>query len=226
MTYFPHYLLQFGGHQGDVAESWSCGIRMVIWDGDEPVDLETDAEQYLDDVALPALSTWFQGGAGVLAACKLLTVKFNRIKADGTYFEIGSTHIRQVNYSGAASGGTNVHPLQVAYCLSFHSDLVARGPGSHGRIYVPRPVVGITDAGDVGGSVRVDWANAGAILIESLDASSGLPPAAVIRPSIVSNITGTLPRQIDYVTVDSSLDIQRRRSRSQSKEITSSDVNY
>lgn len=227
MTFFPHYLLQFSGHAGDTNEQWSCGIRMVIWDGPEPIDIETDAEQYLTDTGVPALSTWFaSGGARIQADAKLLTVKFNRILPNGHYAEIGATHVRQINISGGVSGPTNCHPLQVCYCLSFRTDLAARGPGSHGRIYVPRPVVSVGASGDIGGSDRVAMADAGAILIESLDTSSGLPPAAVIRPSIVSNITGAVPHQIDYVTVDSSLDIQRRRSRSQSKELTSSDVNY
>lgn len=229
MTYLRHWLLQFGGHQGDVNEQWSCGIRMAFPDGDGGV-VDTDLpseEDFLDNQAVPALTTWFQAPLTHISGyARLTTIKFNEIQADGTYADQGTVHARQVNLTGGHAGDLELHPLQVAVVLSWRNNEVLRGPGSHGRIYQPRPVVPIAGNGDVLGAYRVEIAVKAAAMLNTLDTTPGGLGAPVFRPCIMSKVGTGHCRQIDRVVVDSSLDIQRRRSASQSKEITSQEVLY
>ena len=229
MGYLRHWLLQFGGHQGDVSEEWSCGVRMAFPDGNggvEDVDLPSE-EDFLDNQAVPALTTWFQSPlAHIGEAAKLLTIKMNEIDAAGRYADQGTVHVRQLSVDGGFSMGLNAHPLQVAAVLSWRNNQVARGPGSHGRIYSPRPVVTVNAAGDVAGGDRVDICAQAVIMINTLDTTPGGLGAPAFRPCIVSKLGAGHVRQIDRVVVDSSLDIQRRRAKSQTREVTSQEVLY
>ena len=76
------------------------------------------------------------------------------------------------------------------------------------------------------GGDRVEVATAAALLMNTLDTGLGVG-GGVLRPSIVSSIGAEgSARQVDRVSVDSCLDVQRRRAKSQSKEITSAPVLY
>lgn len=232
MGYPEHWLLAFGGHQGNAEEIWACGIRLGVY-GD-PFSSGIDEEQYLTNTAVPALTSWFgNANAKIHSAARLTWVKFNEIDSEGLYADQTTTHERlSLNISG---GGASVgaHPLQVAVVLSWRTDAAERGLASKGRIYSPRPVVSVDLNGDVSGPDRVLIADAAALLLNGLDASDGIPPAPVLRPSIVSRgkKTGSTwgpgaIHQIDRVVVDSALDIQRRRANHQSREVTSKAVVY
>lgn len=229
MAYPVHWLLAFGGHSGDVAETWTCGIRLANYGGDllDPMD----EENYLDTVAVTALKAWFTRTDSQIASVAVLQwVKFNKINGEGEYDDQSTTHERRfADHFGSTA--TPLHPLQVAMCLSWRTNDIERGIGSHGRIYSPRPAVVVGSSGDVAGPDRVKFANSAATLLNTLDIPMG---TGVLRPSIVSPGRGWpeirdqegAKHQIDTVVVDSSLDIQRRRSRSQTKEVTSAPIVY
>lgn len=233
MAYPQHWLLAFGGHSGHVDEIWNCGIRLAPYG--EGTVANVDEEQYLDDTAIPALTAWLGRTATRVAnVVKLNWVKFNEINGEGLYNDAGITHERQgLNIASAGSTPTVLHPLQVCCVLSWRTDAAVRGLASKGRIYSPRPDFAVDGSGDVSGPIRVEIAGSAATLLNSLDASIGIPPGPVLRPSILSRgkKTGSTwgegaVNQIDSVVVDSSLDIQRRRSNHQSKETTTAPVVY
>lgn len=228
MTYPQHWLLQFGGHQGDPNEEWSCGIRMAfVSGGGGGIGDPINEEDFLDEQAIPALQTWFEDTQTKISnAAHLLTIKFNEIRPDGHYFDQTQTHQRQVNWQGGVAVGNNTHPLQVAMVLSWRSNEAARGPATHGRIYMPRPTVAIDAGGDVLGADRVSVCGTTATMLNTLDTTPGGLGGDAFRPHIVSALGSGLSRQIDRVVVDSCLDIQRRRAKSQSKEVTSAPVTY
>lgn len=232
MAYLEHWLLNFGGHQGDINEAWACGIRLHVFGGGLPGD-DPDPEDYLDTVAVPQLSAWFPHvDAHISAACKLLWVKFNKIAPSGKYADVSTTHERAVvGIEGAYNPPSNHHPLQVACVLTWRTNAAQRGLASIGRIYSPRPVVSIDAGGDMAGADRVAIANKARDLLQGLDVSTGV--TSVLRPAIESRGGGSAPwpnpgqaNQIDVVTVDSCLDVHRSRALSQSREITHADVTY
>jgi len=224
MAYPQHWLLSFGGSLVPGEETWVCGIRMAVY-GDTPLG-GVDEEQYLTDTAVPALTAWFgRSTSKIGVATTLTTIKFNEIDANGHYADPGNTHVRTVNLTGGG-GGTNYHPLQVSVCLTWLTDSATRGPASRGRIYSPRPLVSVDSNGDIAALDRQQMATSAAQLLNSLDASAGLPPAGVLRPSIVSPVGPGYARQIDTVRVDSQCDIQRSRARSASRAVSDVDVVY
>jgi len=228
MAYPEHYLLAFGGHAGDVLETWTCGIRM----GPAPSALaDVDEDGYLVDVAAPALTTWFNSAnARIYSGAKLLWAKFNRINEQGHYADVTTTHEHSFGVGIGGGAVSPIHPLQCCCVLSWRTNAAERGIASHGRIFSPRPAVTVDAAGDISGGDRVAIAGAAVTLLNTLDITVGL---GFLRPSIVSpgrgwpeeDNPGAL-NQIDLVVVDSALDIQRRRARSQSREVTSQAVSY
>lgn len=229
MAYPEHYLLSFGGHQGELEETWNCGIRLAEYDSG--VFGSVDQQGYLTTVAAPALSAWFsRAGSRIYSGAKLLWAKFNMINEQGHYADPSVTNEHSYGVGISGSQSSPLHPLQVCMVLSWRSDEAERGIASKGRIFSPRPCVTIDAAGDVDGGTRVVVADSAALLLNTLDITVG---SGFMRPSIVSPGRGWpeqdnpgLARQIDRVVVDSALDIQRRRARSQTHEITSSPVSY
>lgn len=223
MTYPQHWLLSFGGGLGDPLESWSCGIRMGIVS--EEILADMDEEQYLTDVAVPALSAWFaRPNSRIASAAALNWIKFNEIGPDGRYKDTGVTHQRLgLNVAGGTSA-SNLHPLQVCLVLRWRTNAVSRGPASVGRIYSPRPNIVVAANGDVAGAERVVVAESARDLLNTLDTTLGI--GGVFRPVIVSNVGSGAKHQIDSVIVDSALDIQRRRAAQQSRETSTIAVSY
>lgn len=231
MTYPQHWLLAFGGSQGDPEEIWACGIRLVIdelFEGDG-----VDEEQYLTNTGVPALTAWMgRAGSKIAVFATMTWVKFNEIAPDGTYADKSTTHERLGLAVSGGGGPTNIHPLQVAAVLSWRSDEAERGLASRGRIYSPRPAVAVTATGDIAGPDRVLMAESARDLLNSLDASVGIE-GGTLRPHIVSRGKGPAPwpgpgasHPINRVVVDSALDIQRRRANRQTREVTSVPVVY
>lgn len=229
MAYPPHYLLSFGGTAGELTETWVCGIRLIA--EDTGVFGEVDQQEYLEDVAAPALTAWMLRPTSLVATVALLKwAKFNLIDSQGHYDDPGTTH--EHSFGAGSPGGANntLHPLQVALVLTWRTNVAERGLASRGRIYSPRPSIAVGASGDIDGAARVGAATSAATLLNTLDITVG---AGWMRPAIVSPGRGWPEQdnpgsanQIDYVTVDSSLDVQRRRSFSQTKEISSAPVTY
>lgn len=227
MGYPQHWLLSFGGHQGDVNEIWNCGIRMAVAGEDDVPPELVDEEAYLTDTAVPALTAWFSSAnAQIAVGCKLLWCKFNQIAPDGTYSSPNELHERVMNVSGQVTSTVSLHPLQVSIVYSFRTDEKLRPPGAFGRIYSPRPAVAVDVNGDMSGALRVAVGDAAGLLLENLSEILGDPGVWLFRPSIVSAVGAGERHVINTVVIDSSLDIQRRRSNHQSKEITGTPVLY
>lgn len=230
MAYPPHWLLTFGGHAGEIEETWVCGIRLGEYG--VPPGFTLDPEDYMTTVAAPALTTWFGStGASIASVAKLLWCKFNAIDSQGHYEDSTTTHEHSFGTGITGGAASPLHPLQCCLVLSWRTNEAERGIASHGRIYSPRPALAVDSAGDVAGGSRVNAATAAATLLNTLDV--GLGGTGVVRPSIVSPGRGWPEQdnpgamnQIDTVVVDSQLDIQRRRARSATREISSAPVTY
>lgn len=229
MAYLEHWLLTFGGHAGEVEETWVCGIRLHEYG--VPPGSTVDPESYLTAQAVPALTTWFSSTNAAIANCaKLLWCKFNKINSQGHYEDTTTTHEHSFGTGVLGGAASPLHPLQVCCVLSWRTNAAERGLASHGRIYSPRPALTVDANGDVAGGFRVQVATAAATLLNSLDVGVG---SGVLRPSIESpgrnwpqeDNPGAV-NQIDYVIVDSQLDIQRRRAKSATREISSVAITY
>lgn len=229
MAYPEHWLLAFGGHAGEIEETWVCGIRLGEYS--TGVFGSVDPDDYLVDVAAPALTTWFSSaGASIFSGARLLWAKFNWIDEQGHYKDQTQTHEHSFGTGVPGGNSAPLHPLQCCMVLSWRTNEAARGIGSHGRIYSPRPALTIDANGDVAGVQRVAAANAAATLLNTLDITVG---SGYMRPSIISPGRGWpeednpgVQYQIDTVVVDSALDIQRRRAKSQTREVSSAPVTY
>jgi hypothetical protein len=219
MPYPQHWLLSFGGTAGDPADIWSCNLRLAITDFGT---WSMDEENFLTNTAVPALTAWFAtANAKISSSAVINYVKFNEIGPDGKYADPAKTHERLGLNIFGASGTTQLHPLQVCYVLSFRTALAERGPGSKGRMYVPRPNLPIGVNGDVTSSDRTAIAGAAKTFLEALHPQVGPPGSARIHPCIVTPLLGGVAHNIDRLVVDSALDIQRRRANKQTREETS-----
>jgi hypothetical protein len=222
MPYPQHWLLAFGGTQGDPLDIWSCNLRLAI------TDLGTwsmDEEQFLTNTAVPVLTTWFSAANSKIgASAQINWIKFNEIAPDGKYADPATTHERLGLAIPGGAASSNYHPLQCSYVLSFRTAVAERGPGSKGRIYVPRPNVPVGSSGDITSTDRNAMIGTAKTMLEGLHPQVGPPGSARIHPSIVTPLLGGVAHRIDRVVIDSALDIQRRRANKQSREETSANV--
>lgn len=211
-----HFLFTFGGVVGAALTSdpgkeiWSCGIRHMI---DSAVLDDFDPEQWLDDNAVPALTTWFpSGNAHIAADCWVKWAKMNAIGADGKYVE-SVTHER-LGLSIGGAGATAGSNYQDTVVLSWRTNAASRGPASKGRIYSPRPDVSTSGTtGLFAAADALQMATAAATFLNTLDASIGV--TGFIRPAIISDVPpGGAQNQVDWVYVDNRVDTQRRRANS------------
>jgi hypothetical protein len=222
MAYAPHYLLQFGGTIGTTAqEIWSCGIRM--WSDNFTGFDEVD---YLENVAADALSDWIARPTTRIAeGTKLTFAKFNHVDASGHYDD-GETHEHIYAGTGIAGGSSpGLLPFQCSVVVTWRTNDVSRGPGSKGRIYQPTPS-GFSVSGNTGlfpVENALEIATSASDLLNTLDV--GLIGGTVVRPTIMSTIDAA-HHQIDTVTVDNRLDVQRRRANALVGAQALADVDY
>lgn len=189
-------------------------------------DEKVDEEQWLDDTGVPALKAWMQNSLSRMSFDTILNfAKFNRIGPDGKYADPGPVHQRTWAGTSGSSAQSEL-PLQASLCLTWRSNDATRGLASKGRIYAPRPAIQVGADGLFGTSTALGCAQAAAALINSLDASLGPIGSGTIRPYIVSGGLGAKAFQVDYVTVDNRIDIQRRRANAQNPSKSRAEVNY
>lgn len=211
MTWPEHYLLQFGGTLGEAEEIWSCGIRCVV---DTPVPGDgVDAVQYLDDTAVPALSSWIaRSESWINLYARLSFAKFNAIGADGRYQT--RTETNEVTFT-PVPGSKSVAPstFQVSLAITWETDVDPTQLASRGRIYSPLPAVPINGADcRFNTSYATDVAGSAAQLIEDLTVATGFFEFGQVRPSVVSGVRGGDSNPIVAASVDNRLDVIRTRA--------------
>jgi hypothetical protein len=147
----PHLRITFGG-PFFTDEQWQCTIHMAF-----PPSL-AGSEGGMIGVATAGLVTadaaiaaWLAGANnGVHKLALYQWVKCNAVK-DGRYIDQGHTNlytrgtpVTPTTFAGTDAGNM---PPQMALCLSTKTSARSRGPGSHGRIFIPAqhlPLVGST----------------------------------------------------------------------------------
>lgn len=212
MAFPEHYLLQFGGDlRGDI---WSCGIRFappsLPFDVLDAGEQQTLADDMADDITAWMVAT----GSGWSNAAKLRYVKFNRITADGRYFDTANTQQRRYDTPAFPTGpSATTYPNQVALVISWVT-AAARGRASKGRIFMPAPAIALAaDTGRLYGppdSVHgQSVADAAATFLNNLNNQPGVDTPGV-GASVVSKVDGTV-RAITGVRVGNVLDTMRSR---------------
>ena len=212
MPFAPHVRVSFGGtltgETGYPDEIWNCSVNGEVgpaWDADE----------YLG-VIQAALLAWFRSNDSKCSSQSTLGyVKANKIGADGKYVDQGTTHVH--SYASAMTGGAGpVNPDILTTAISWGTGK-ARGPGSHGRIYLPNNTLG-TGIGMTVSIVEQDaLVAAGVNLLQILNAGgggNGIPghpnTNPVLQPVIASRVNAT-NTPILSCRVGNVKDVQRRR---------------
>lgn len=216
VAYAPHTLLSFGGTLSEPTgplEIWECGVRCVSRNSGGPVP-EGEIEGMLDAIVdgehgqAQTIKAWFAATSSLMATgAKLTFVKLNNIGANGKYSNPGLTHVR--DFTGVAGGGGSASPSFISSCITWETGL-SRGPGHRGRIYPPNytvtytsALISIADAGLVRDS--------GVALINLINDTHNDDAGSDELSAVVASGVNASLHQITGVSVDTALDVQRRR---------------
>lgn len=205
-NYPDHWLFEFGGNyvgDGELPEIWQCGIRGVPNDG-SGMDL-TNAEDFLSLVKDP-FANWYQHHGMTRVDATLNWIKCNRIRPDGNYFDPGVTHGRTYGTPVPGMNASNV-PTILTVCWSWRTART-RGPGSHGRIYLPTSI-------PTGPSMMIDALTRNQYLEAAKDLlgvlaepnfptlSGGMAACVVSDQNVIEPVT--------QIKIGNVIDVQRRR---------------
>lgn len=204
MAYAPHTLVQFGGFNtslGTADEIWQCNVRGIAPGGGAIADEDT----YLGEIH-DALKAWFGGDLASMAnSASMDYVKVNAINAAGHYADESQTH--QYIYSPAIPGQAAPSvPSYLSCCMVFRT-IVARGVGSHGRIYPPNYAIPVSAGASISAANQNNVRDAGQALIALLKNNAGTQK---LVPSVVSK-TGAVVQPISRVGSSNLYDYQSRR---------------
>jgi hypothetical protein len=230
-----HNHVEFGGRRGDsTSEIWQCGVRVakpendgetVPW-GHEPFD-GIDTEGYVVDVAAHAVRYWFtHPDSHISPYCRLDWVSSTWITPSGNP---DPRYSYRHEYADPAAGGgfpTPVLPFQCALVISWGATVRTRGPGSRGRIFSPAPAIsidGTTGLITAGQALRV--AESARYLIYWL-AFGNLPTGDKRYPSIVSPSGPGYRSRVETITVDTRVDVLRKRGEWQHPERAVHEVDW
>jgi len=204
----PHKLLTVFGTSFSGAETWSFGVRCLQL-------TPTPVTQAMADACRTPTSTlWSTAGLFMPSSHVLEGVKLAPIGVDGNYPPGQISYIGDITPTAGPSN-TNIHPAQCAQVVTFLSDLVPRGRGSHGRIYMPLAGAAVSAANGTNGLASA-LATAVRTWIVALNAISGL---GIV--SIMSNLGTGQSSPVATVRADSLPDTQRRRRRQLTSATTS-----
>lgn len=183
-------------------EQWACGMYINVLGSTTATAADFEA----------ALSA-FHSNAYLSANqhAKLDYIKFNQVNVTtGNYLSTDATDVKDV--IPPVVGGSQGAPGQTAGAISLRTD-IARGRGSKGRIFIPGGIawLGVTSAGHNMGVDTAQVANATAVLVNSLNATS------TGRVVVWSKIAA-LAMPVTKILVGDVCDTQRRR-RSSLKEV-------
>jgi hypothetical protein len=208
MAYGPHALLSFNGSwtSADAAdEVWAFGIRLTT--GTPAGGFLADPQTYVDAIA-DDVASWFSGAESrILALAQLDVLKCNNIDAAGHYAD-PTTHQHVYASPGPHGNTANLGSAIQSTAYSFTTGATS-GRARRGRIYPPNAPLNMAGAfvqaqADV--AAHVAAAVALLTLITINEPTGGL----LVQPCIASKIDGTV-RSINGVSVDSIVDVQRRR---------------
>lgn len=212
MSFPLHALLQFGGPLFD-NEIWSCGVRLSITTAggtEDPQDFANAQLAHAVTSVQHLITNW-----SASSAAKLEFVKLNAIGADGRYTD--RSHTNEQHFTGTlqSSGRTNMHPSEVALCVT-HTTALLRGPAHAGRMFVPSPVYGV-DAGT--GAITIanaqEAADAHVAFLAELNDWPGTDPLEGWEASVVSRVGLGSVNKITGVKVGRVLDVIRTRRNKQ-----------
>lgn len=214
MTYPPHALLRFTGRWYDT-EQWSCGLRIITDDNANTVGMwETAAPNLLEPMAGYVAAWFIRAGSKISNKARLDKVSLNSIGSDGNYSDPGNPHDFDYVAASAPTGASlSTSWPQLTVVVSLRT-AVARGYGTHGRVYTPAAcaaaTTGLITAGDAGG-----MATSFKDLIEDINGEADLALAGFPRVGVVSNMGEPgASRIVTRVLVGNVIDTQRRRRNS------------
>jgi hypothetical protein len=217
VAYALHHRFSFGGHlnldsaQGEI---WECTVNAVGRDGtaDESFAFDSYLAQVKDN-----MGTWFSSHGGIAIGATLDYIKLNLIGADGRYVDRTSSH--RLDYTPAPQGGDiPINPDIISTATSWFTAL-ARGPGAHGRVYLPNFTYGGNNDMHIPTADQTKAATAGIGLLTVMNNSGGggltwwgvtPPDHHVLIPVVASRVNAT-NTDILGVKVGSVKDVQRRR---------------
>jgi hypothetical protein len=214
VPYIPHYRAviegEFKGLGNTVRERWSTSYR-VGTDGtflSSPLNEDDYINNELTDFCNRLFKTPRFGTHVVVRK-----LSFNLIGANGKYANPVS-HFKELPDSGATAitgqGSGGRLPLQCAVVATLRSHK-ARGPASHGRMFLPMPIVGITDDFVILDDHVVDLV---ALLKDAFDHTDGVMAGVTgtrFFPALVSpKGTGAI-EEVVQVKVDNIVDTMRSR---------------
>lgn len=198
MAYVPHILVQFGGPMDGGPEIWSTGFRCANY----AEYTQPSLKSYLDGALKDHVSSFITTSAHAFSSSvQLAFVKANRIGPDGKYADpVSNTH----EFTGTLPQGAQTPnmPYQVSVVASLRGP--GRGPGTHGRMYLPSQSLVVEADGSLEGDIPPSCANAVVSLFTAVNGDSpGLLPALFAQKGEVGQILNVL--------VGSIPDTQRRR---------------
>lgn len=196
----PHKLLTVFGTAFAGAETWSFGVRCLQL-------TPTPVTQALVNLCVTStVALWNDADIYMPSSHSLTGVKLAPIDVNGNYPPGEISYTADI-VADPGPSNTNLHPAQCTQVATFLSDLVPRGRGSHGRIYLPCPAAAIS-SGTGGNSLSAPIAETVATWISALNA---IPSLGIV--SIMSNLGSGQSSPVATVRVDDLPDTQRRRRR-------------
>jgi hypothetical protein len=207
VAFAPHALVAISGAWTctDMAnEVWQFGIR--VYTGNPSGNILANPQTYCDAIT-PNIRTWFTNVSNRLdQRATLKMVKVNNIGPDGKYLD-QVTHQTAVN--GPTGGGTGQGPVFNTVAVTLETGTTT-GRARRGRVYPPFANSVITGQGvSLDSTVRDSYGTAIKSLLTILlinEPTGGL----LVRPCIASRIDAEI-KDINGVSVDSVIDVQRRR---------------
>lgn len=194
---------------GVQVESWSTSYRVVTDDPSDTIDEDSYIAGELTDFTNRLIHT-DNFGSNV----KATKLAFNRIGADGKYASGSSSHFTVLTGSSRIAGTSTagiIYPLQVCIVTTLRSDL-ARGPASHGRMYLPMPALGLQTNFKIPSSQTDTLRDAVKDAFEHADGVTGGLGGVPFYPALVSakGVSGTKAR-VTRVGVGQVFDTMRSR---------------
>lgn len=217
-TYVPHALLQFGGSfEGQEDEEWTCSIRFMGSEGAVGQAPQGGLLAAVLAAAQTALPAWFSNPqTGICEAATLTFAKANAIGSNGRYLNAPTEPVSFQNIRGGVvvTGDASLrYPHQVSLVHTLETSN-PKAKGGRGRIYVPAPGFELRTDGTISPADAAGAAARTAALIRALRVTGFAGQGA--NPAILSDtlVGGQRAAMITDVSVDTRLDIQRRRAKS------------